>query len=215
MNARLTSPGIMRKTPCGTWYMEHGHLWLIHALCVILASLLSIGFMTSHSYNLSSCIIALVSWRNFCHLHQFSHIHHIFGRSVFQHQNAKSKVKIWLNACFNYSCSAFFFVCVLAKQPLTVFFWGKSDSLLDWLRTCESTQYIPCIIMGCDKSNAFLNELVRSVSVLINHPKVSNSFYECINKHKVSESVVFLKCKILVWSHKVFKDTIHIIKAEC
>lgn len=62
MNGRAPSLGIMTKPPCGQWYVGHGHPWLIHAPSVILASLLSIGFMTSHSCNLGSCIMSLLNW---------------------------------------------------------------------------------------------------------------------------------------------------------
>lgn len=57
--------GIMRKTPCGSWYMEHDHPWLIHVPRVTRPSLFSIGFMTSRGCNLSSCIMAMVSWHIF------------------------------------------------------------------------------------------------------------------------------------------------------
>lgn len=57
--------GIMRKTPCGSWYMEHDHPWLIHVPRVTRPSLFSIGFMTSRSCNLSSCIMAMMSWHIF------------------------------------------------------------------------------------------------------------------------------------------------------
>lgn len=65
MNGSARSSGIVTKSPCGCWYMEDGHPWLIHAPCVILASLLSIGFMTSHRCNLGSCIMSSVSWHFF------------------------------------------------------------------------------------------------------------------------------------------------------
>lgn len=144
MNGRAPSPGIMTKPPCGHWYMGHGHPWLIHAPSVILASLLSIGFMTSHSCNLGSCIMSWLNWyipppTIFIHFYTFPPLS---GRYVFQ-SNSVSRVETQFNPCFNSlwtnrRLSAFF--CARAKQQLLTVTWADSVSLLGRSGTCECTR---------------------------------------------------------------------------
>lgn len=146
MNGGAPSTGIMTKPPCGHWYMGHGHPWLIHAPGVIPASLLSIGFMTSHSCNLGSCIMSLVNWYIFSpHLHPFLHTHTHTGlywggmyfRAILCPEVKPSLIPAWI--LFELIVAYLRFSARANQQLLTV---SRADgvSLLDRSATCELTR---------------------------------------------------------------------------